>query len=178
MEHFYQNIPGWFDYASIYERMVQLAPNPGHFVEVGSHLGRSAAFMSVEIARSGKQIQFDCVDIWASVLGYHHSLEDFHAHMLPAAGYYTAIKATSPDIAESYADASLDFVWIDGAHNYVGVRDDILGWLPKIKSGGWLAGHDFRPGHYDGVAQAVEDHLPQFDVIPGELVASWIHQKL
>ena len=178
MEHFYHDIPGWFDYASIYQRMVQLAPNTGHFVEVGSHQGCSAAFMAVEIANSGKQIRFDCIDPWTSVQFYLNSPEVFHTHMLPAVGYYNAIQASSPAAAESYADASLDFVYIDADHRYAAVSADIKAWLPKIKAGGWLAGHDYRLGHCDGVDRAVADHLPQFDVIPGELVASWIHQKL
>ena len=37
---------------------------PAHFVEVGSYKGRSTSFMAVEIANSGKQIKFDCVDTW------------------------------------------------------------------------------------------------------------------
>jgi hypothetical protein len=134
--------------------------------------------MAVEIANSGKQIRFDCIDPWNSVQFYLNSLELFHTNMQPAVGYYNAIQASSPAAAESYDDASLDFVYIDADHRYAAVSADIKAWLPKIKAGGWLAGHDYRLGHCDGVDRAVADHLPQFDVIPGELVASWIHQKL
>jgi len=34
-------------------------------------------------------------------------------------------------------------VYIDGSHEYEGVKKDILAWLPKIKINGYLTGHDF-----------------------------------
>ena len=36
----------------------------------------------------------------------------------------------------------LDFVYIDGDHNYEAVKQDIKLWYPKIKNGGVLGGHD------------------------------------
>lgn len=41
-------------------------------------------------------------------------------------------------------DASLDWAFIDGNHAYEYVRDDITMWLPKIKPGGLLTGHDWN----------------------------------
>ena len=40
-------------------------------------------------------------------------------------------------------DGSLDLVFIDGAHDYGNVRIDIQGWLPKVRKGGILCGHDY-----------------------------------
>lgn len=40
---------------------------------------------------------------------------------------------------------SVDFVFLDGDHSHRGVTRDIDAWLPTIKSGGWLGGHDYRP---------------------------------
>lgn len=60
MDHFYTTIePNWMDYEEIYRQMVKYAKDGDHFVEVGSHMGRSAAFMAVEIINSGKKITFD-----------------------------------------------------------------------------------------------------------------------
>jgi hypothetical protein len=64
MEHFFHAIPGWFDFANIYTDRVNSASNGAHFVELGAWKGKSAAYMAVEIANSGKKMQFDCVDIW------------------------------------------------------------------------------------------------------------------
>ncbi len=42
---------------------------------------------------------------------------------------------------------SLDLVFIDAGHRYAAVISDIQAWLPKIKKGGWISGHDYlRPG--------------------------------
>jgi hypothetical protein len=42
--------------------------------------------------------------------------------------------------AATFADRSLDFVYIDGDHSYAGCRRDILAWAPKVKVGGvWPA---------------------------------------
>jgi len=43
-------------------------------------------------------------------------------------------------------------VYIDAAHDYENVKKDILVWLPKVKQGGIIAGHDVIIG---GVKQAV-----------------------
>jgi len=52
----------------------------------------------------------------------------------------------------------LDFVYIDGAHDYINVKKDIENYYPKIRAGGVLAGHDFFNGNckeHNGVIQAV-----------------------
>lgn len=37
-------------------------------------------------------------------------------------------------------------VFVDGDHEYEGATGDILGWLPHIRSGGYMAVHDYRKG--------------------------------
>ena len=61
----------------------------------------------------------------------------------------------SRQACESFEDNSLDFVFVDGDHSYEGVKEDIDIWLPKIKTGGYICGHDYdsRPG----VRQAVDE---------------------
>lgn len=61
--------------------------------------------------------------------------------------------------SKRFKDNSLDFVFIDAAHDYESVKADILAWLPKVKNNGILAGHDYYPEHpeYCGVYQAVHE---------------------
>jgi predicted O-methyltransferase YrrM len=52
----------------------------------------------------------------------------------------------------------LDFVYIDGNHDYDFVKEDIENYYPKIKKGGIIGGHDFYNGFakdHDGVIRAV-----------------------
>ena len=64
MEHFYNNIDGWFDFQIIYSQMVNKFSDRSHFVEIGAWLGKSTSYMAVEIINSGKNIKLDVVDDW------------------------------------------------------------------------------------------------------------------
>ena len=52
------------------------------------------------------------------------------------------IKNFSKHASFGFKNKSLDFVYIDGDHSYDAVVEDIEHWLPKIKSGGYISGHD------------------------------------
>ena len=51
-------------------------------------------------------------------------------------------------------DGSVDLLFIDGSHQYAGVKADIINYSPKVKDGGIFCGHDFQKCH-PGVVQAV-----------------------
>jgi cephalosporin hydroxylase len=157
MEHFYNNIHGWFDFQSTYSKVVNVSPDNSHFVEVGAFYGKSAAYMAVEIINSGKNIKFDVVDTWRG--GPEHQADGFDPqeamindtafdifkqNMSPVEGHYTPHKMTSIEASKLYQDESLDFVFIDANHSYDAVKEDILAWYPKIKNGGLLGGHDMK----------------------------------
>lgn len=59
--------------------------------------------------------------------------------------------------ADEVADASLDLVFIDGNHDYEYVKEDIACWLPKVRPGGILAGHDLDWKDAPGVRRAVQE---------------------
>ena len=64
------------------------------------------------------------------------------------------------DALKYFQDDSLDFVYLDGNHDFVNVTQDIHYWLKKVKPGGILSGHDyvkysvFKHNHVKGVVQA------------------------
>lgn len=80
---------------------------------------------------------------------------------LDSGGRAIVLKAASVEAAECVDDASLDFVFLDADHSYEGVRDDIAAWLPKVKPGGWIGGHDIDnpepPFDFSGVRRAVDE---------------------
>jgi len=47
------------------------------------------------------------------------------------------------EIAKQFADGFFDYVYIDDDHNYEGVCKSIAAWWPKVKQGGFFAGHDW-----------------------------------
>jgi len=52
-----------------------------------------------------------------------------------------------------------DMVFVDADHSYPGVSSDIQLWLPLIRSGGIIAGHDYNQ-KWPSVQRAVADNLP------------------
>jgi len=44
---------------------------------------------------------------------------------------------------DAVPDASLDFAYLDGAHDYTNVKKELFVFWPKIRPGGILAGHDY-----------------------------------
>ena len=53
------------------------------------------------------------------------------------------IKGLSEVEVKNFEDKSIDAVYIDGAHDTESVVRDIGIWLPKIKDGGIMCGHDY-----------------------------------
>jgi len=51
---------------------------------------------------------------------------------------------------------NLDFVYIDGDHNYEAVKKDLEMYYPKVKKGGLFSGHDYA-NRAPGVVKAVNE---------------------
>ena len=56
----------------------------------------------------------------------------------------TTIRQKSLDALAEVPDKSIDFVYIDGNHQHEMALQDIQGWLPKVKTGGIMSGHDYN----------------------------------
>ena len=66
----------------------------------------------------------------------------------------------SLDAAKLVEDESLDFVFIDADHTYRAAKADIRAWAPKVKSSGWVCGHDWQ---YSYVVRALDHLLPGWE---------------
>lgn len=60
------------------------------------------------------------------------------------------------ELNHKFADNDFDFIYIDGDHTYEGVSRDLDLFLPKIKKGGIVAGHDYT-NNWEGVRRAVDE---------------------
>ena len=178
------SVEGWFslDDMRFYTYAYDQLPDNCHIVEIGSWKGRSSSHMATMIANGNKQVKFDCIDIWDGTIGHqaNTNIEDqdvlkmyntflgnklynlFLKNMKPVEGHYTPIRAASLDAVKQYADSSLDFVFIDAAHDYDNVRADIIAWSPKVKPGGMLSGHDYQD---PDVKRAISELIGPVDVI-------------
>ena len=168
MNHFYQNIPGYFTWPSFYSRLPsKIDPKPGTMavgVEIGTANGQSLAYLGVEFENrrlaGGPEYMLIGVDPDNANGNAKRNLE-------PLKGRVELLGEKSVDAARHFADGSLDFVFIDGDHSYESVRDDIAAWFPKLVPGGLIAGHDFSPD-FPGVVWAVIEAFGKFFVDRGE----------
>ncbi len=105
------------------------------------------------------------------------------------------LKGFSVDIAKTIEDNSLDFVYIDGNHSYEFIKKDIEAWVPKLKQGGFIGGHDFDSnvnkitleGVEYGVKKAVTEYCKKHNIHfesrwcdahdVGEASCDWAFQK-
>lgn len=168
MEHFNQNIssPG-SQFPKIYSAMVERFPSGSTFVEVGTYVGKSLAYLVVEVINSRKNIRVIGIDSFT----FGDMFSVFIFNMKPVEGYYEYIIGDSADSASKFEDNSVDFVFLDADHVYENIKKDILAWLPKIKRGGVIAGHDYVDLH-PGVIQAVNEIFGE-DKIDKTYVEEW-----
>lgn len=60
--------------------------------------------------------------------------------------------------ASLFRDKLFDVVWIDADHRYHAIKRDIELWLPKVRPGGILSGHDYD-AEYFNEAYIEEDYV-------------------
>jgi predicted O-methyltransferase YrrM len=185
MEHYYQNIgEDWFTFPNLYKNMVEIANDDSLFIEIGSWKGRSACFMGVEILNSNKNIKLHCIDHWEGSKEHNNPNKEhndsnylyniFLNNINPLKNIITPIRKNSIEASKMYANNSIDFIFIDGSHDYMSVYNDINYWLPKLKKDGIIAGHDYEWS--DDVKSAVHEFFNIDDLIISE--GCWIFKPI
>lgn len=83
---------------------------------------------------------------------------------------------TSIQASKQIKDNTIDMVFIDGNHDYNNTSMDIKAWLPKVKKGGVLCGHDYNTKHF-AVIKAVDKCLGCDNVLIIEGSSMWVYRK-
>jgi len=91
----------------------------------------------------------------------------FSNNIRPYKSRVQVLKGDSVEMADQVKDGSLDFIFIDADHSYQGVIRDLAAWVPKLRVGGMLSGHDI---HLAGVHRAVSEKIPNYQEVPGDHV--------
>jgi predicted O-methyltransferase YrrM len=94
---------------------------------------------------------------------HERNYEAARATLARFASRSSILRLTSSEASVRFADGSLDFVYLDAQHHYEAIKDDINAWLPKVKRGGVLGGHDYLEGQLPsglyGVKRAVHEFV-------------------
>jgi glycosyltransferase involved in cell wall biosynthesis len=128
-------------------------------IEIGSFIGESTVIFAQHfkhvIAIDPFLPGYDNEDP-TSHLDFNSVFEDFQETVLEYKDKITVIKMKS-DEAINLIEKKYDFIYIDGLHTYDGVISDIINYLPFVKPGGFIGGHDYTEnvprlvGVYDAV---------------------------
>jgi len=78
-----------------------------------------------------------------------------HCRLKPFSDKIVWIQKTSENAVKDIPN-DLDFVYIDGNHSYDFVKKDIELYYPKVRTGGFLGGDDFRMQQKDVVKAVIE----------------------
>lgn len=129
-------------------------------IEIGSYAGESAEIF----ASSGKFKTLYCVDFWKE--GFYPDRGTAGAELLfdRVSKRYSCIKkvkTNSDHIVAAFHTAGfppvqIDFIYIDGGHDYDQVCRDIVNAHILLNGQGILAGHDYVP-EFPGVMKAVDE---------------------
>lgn len=137
----------------------------GKAVEVGSYAGESAEFFARHFS------QLTAVDPWTFLWRTERAFDE----RMKRHPNIKKLKMKGCEAAPLFPDGTLDFVYIDADHRYASVRGDISLWLPKVRKGGMIAGHDYA-AREPGVLRAVHELLGKPDRVFRD--TSWVKRVL
>lgn len=152
----HKDLNGFFDYEYLYGPVADNVPIGGRIVEVGSWIGQSMAYLAQRLQARGWTGDLVAVDGFtgemnqpahmpfvASAGGNIRHIFDQNMRDCGIDEMVRVIEGDSAGSAELFEDGSVDFCFIDAAHDYQSVMRDILGWIPKMRPGSYMAGHDY-----------------------------------
>jgi len=124
-------------------------------VEIGTYCGRS---LIASISGMSDANVFCCdTDVMSEPLWVKAVRKITIDHYKPDNVNVLVSALNSIDFARHVAGhQQFDSIFIDGCHEYAECKADIEAWLPLIRSGGIIAGHDFWTAHV-GVMDAVNE---------------------
>lgn len=151
------NLPyvGWYNSTrnDIVDLFAELQYTKG--AEIGVCKGQFSKVMLEKIP----DLTLYCVDPWCAYdrLPQERATARFEIALERLKRYPRAkiIRKTSMGALEDVEDNSLDFVYIDGMHDFDHVMMDLICWSKKVKKGGIVSGHDYYMFYQSGIVQAV-----------------------
>lgn len=122
----------------------------------GAEVGVFGGYFSEKLCKAIPGLDLTACDVWGWGK-YERAEQECLERLRPY--NVTIIKDYSVFAANKVPDGSLDFVYIDAAHDYENVKLDIEAWAPKVKVGGIIAGDDFYdfPSGKGGVMRAATE---------------------
>ncbi len=167
----YQNVTvlpfdphGWYGHHAVFRKLIRKS-RAKVAIEVGSWLGASTRDIAKLLPGNGVVY---AVDTWKGSVEHqpgepythpaiHYLFQQFLSNVIHEGlqGKIIPVRAASIEAAERLAQLNIkaDFIYMDAAHDYNSVYQDLRAWYPFLREGGIFCGDDYT---WPGVAQAVQ----------------------
>ena len=125
----------------------------------GAEIGVQCGYYSRILLEAIPSLNLLCVDSWSKFLP-----NDFYEDAVRNLSAYpgcTVLRGASVIVAKMVPDKWLDFVFIDADHSYQSVYEDLQAWVPKVRDGGIVSGHDYFRKDQIGVIRAVDKFIEE-----------------
>lgn len=133
-------------------------------IEIGTQRGLTLYYLLENVANLRRMIAIDPAPLW----------DEFNENIKNYRDRIQIIQLTSDRATPIWKPEEFDFVWIDGDHSYEQVKRDIQNYLPFVKKGGFIGGHDFGPTACGcGVIMAVNEIFGNKNIELGEDYTWW-----
>ena len=152
--------------------------------KVGAEIGVAQGNHAKTLCTYIPGVKLYCVDVWGRYKGYREYTDRIRKYYKEAQERLASfdcefMKMFSMEALEKFEDRSLDFVYIDAAHDFFHIAEDMK-WAKKVRHGGMVFGHDYkrRRGARDRsryivhVRGVIQVYMYEFDIDP------WFHLKI
>jgi predicted O-methyltransferase YrrM len=117
-------------------------------LEIGTDVGETARYL----LKMNPHMFLYCVDPYKTYIDWNGNnindrekiLEEFTQRTKEYENRYMLYRESSNDATIFFENESLDFVFIDGLHEFTQTYLDCVNFYPKLKKGGLFCGHDYN----------------------------------
>ena len=135
----------------------------------GAEIGVRAGEYSKILCETLPGLNLFCIDPWGRHNTVSQEKQDIffeQAKTLATTFNIKILRMTSKEALSYVPDRSLDFVFVDGDHEFDYVCPDIIYWSKKVKRGGIISVHDYCVHLKGGVIQAVDAYTHCHNITP------------
>lgn len=138
--------------------------------DVGAEIGVRRGKFSNHLMKCNPRLTLYCIDPWEAYSNkynierqariYQDAIDNLKGTKA------IVIRKRSMDALTDIADRSLDFVFIDGNHDFDFVVMDVIHWSKKVRKNGIIMCHDYYPFSDCGVMNAVDSYTRSHNIDP------------
>jgi predicted O-methyltransferase YrrM len=158
--------------------------------KIGAEIGVAAGQHAQILCENNPNLKLYCIDPWlrsspADNQNHNGTLLKWYDDAVKTLEPYNCVfmREKSMSAVEKFENKSLDFVFIDGNHNFMNIAMDVASWERKVKAGGIIYGHDFvsHPEHCH-VENVIRAYTDAYRIKPwfvfGDVVGSYTKFRL